>query len=162
MIPGTTFRLSESILGAFVLAIGLFVALETYEMGGGGTGAVVGPRIFPFIVAFGLIVVGLALLREAIFGHVAHERGFDLDWRAVAFASGGLILQMLLVERIGWIVATTLMFVAATLAFSERRVVVSLLLGLALTGLTFVLFDWGLGLGLPVGSLFETLLEGGA
>lgn len=160
MIPGTTFRLSESILGAFVLAIGLFVALETYEMAPAGTGSVVGPRIFPFIVAFGLIVVGLALLREAITGHVAHERGFELDWRAVALASGGLVLQMLLVERVGWIVATTLMFVAATLAFREGRVIVSILIGLILTGITFVVFNYGLGLDLPVGTVFETLFEG--
>ena len=33
---------------------------------------------------------------------------------------------MLLLERLGWIVATTLMFFAATLAFRERRVVVSI------------------------------------
>ena len=75
MIPGTTFRLSESILGAFVLAIGLFIGLETYEMATAGTTTVVGPQLFPYIVAFGLIAVGLSLLREAVSGHVAHETG---------------------------------------------------------------------------------------
>ena len=79
-----TFRLSESILGAFVLAIGLFIGLETYEMAGTGTRTVVGPQLFPYIVAFGLIAVGVSLLREAVSGHVAHESGFELDWRAVA------------------------------------------------------------------------------
>ena len=36
VIRGTTLRLSESILGAFVLAIGLFIGLETYEMASRG------------------------------------------------------------------------------------------------------------------------------
>ncbi|MFP5405991.1 MAG: tripartite tricarboxylate transporter TctB family protein [Gammaproteobacteria bacterium] len=162
MIRGTTLRLSESIVGAFVLAIGLFIGLETYEMAGAGTRTVVGPQLFPYLIAFGLMVVGVSLLREAVSGHVAHETGFDLDWRAVAFASGGLILQMLLLERLGWIVATTLMFFAATLAFSERRVVVSVLLGLVLSGLAFVVFNYGLGLDLPLGSAFEALFEGDA
>ena len=162
MIPGTTFRLSESIVGAFVLAIGLFIGLETYEMASTGTTTVVGPQLFPYIVAFGLIAVGVSLLREAVSGHVAHERGFELDWRAVALGSGGLILQMLLLERLGWIIATTLMFILATLAFRERRVFFSVVIGLVLTALTFAVFNYGLGLGLPVGSVFEALLEGDA
>lgn len=162
MIPGTTLRLSESILGAFVLAIGLFIGLETYEMTSAGTTTVVGPQLFPYIVAFGLIAIGLSLLREAVSGHVAHETGFELDWRAVALGSGGLILQMLLIERLGWIVATTLMFIMATLAFYERRIFISVLIGLVLTCLTFVVFNYGLGLDLPVGSVFEALQEGDA
>lgn len=162
MILGTTLRLSESILGAFVLAIGLFIAFETFEMATAGVRSAVGPHLFPYIVAFGLVAVGLSLLREAISGHVAHETGFELDWRAVAFVSGGLVLQMLLLERLGWIVATTLMFLATTLAFHERRVFVSLLIGVVLTGLTFAVFTWGLGLDLPVGSAFEAFLEGAA
>ena len=58
---------------------------------------------------------------------------------------------MLLLERLGWIIATTLMFIAATLAFRERRVFVSVLIGLVLTAPTFAIFNYGLGLGLPVG-----------
>ena len=54
MIRGITFRLSESIAGAFELAIGLFIGLETYEMAGTGTRTVVGPHLFPYLVAFGL------------------------------------------------------------------------------------------------------------
>ena len=48
------------------------------------------------------------MLWQAFFGHIAHERGFELDWRAVALVSAGLLLQMFLVESLGWIIATTL------------------------------------------------------
>jgi putative tricarboxylic transport membrane protein len=160
MIPGTSFRLSESILGAFVLAIGLFIALETYEAASAATNAIVGPQLFPYLIGFGLIAIGMSLLREAVKGHVAHETGFELDWRAVTLASAGLILQMLLLERLGWIIATTLMFLLTTFAFRERRIVISVLIGLALTGLTFLIFNYGLGLDLPLGSLLEAALEG--
>lgn len=162
MIPGRTLRLSESILGAFVLALGLFIGLETFEMASAGTQTVVGPHLFPYIVCFGLIAVGVALLKEAVSGHVAHETGFELDWRAFGLAAGSLILQILLLERLGWIITTTLMFVVATLAFYERRVLISVLIGIALTCLTYAVFNWGLGLGLPVGTVFEDMLEGDA
>ena len=158
MVSGSSLRLGESILGAFVLAIGLFVAFETYEMGSTTASTLVGPQLFPFLVATGLIIVGVALLREAVFGHVAHESGFDLDWRAVAIAAGGLLLQMLIIESAGWIIATTAMFVATTLAFGERRVMISLLIGLILAGLTFAIFTYGLGLDLPIGTVIEGML----
>ena len=62
---------------------------------------------------------------------------------------------MLLLESLGWIIATTLLFVAATLAFRERRVLISIAIGLVLTGLTFWVFNYGLGLTLPIGTAIE-------
>ena len=107
-----------------------------------------------------MVVVGLLVLRQALFGHIAHERGFELDWPAVAWVGGGLLVQLWLVEWLGWIVATALLFLAGTLAFQDRRVPLNLAIGLVLAGLTFWIFNDGLGLSLPVGTVFEDLLAG--
>ena len=96
--------------------------------------AAVGPRLFPFLVAGGLILVAAALLREAFFGHVAHEGGFELDWLAVLLVSAGLIVQMLLLEWVGWIVAATILFVLTARAFMSRRLVADAALGVGLAG----------------------------
>ena len=132
MTTGRSLRVGETILGGGVLALGLFIAFETAQMTVAATQAAVGPRLFPFLVATGLVVVGLLLLREALFGHIAHEGGFELDWRAVALVAGGLIAQLLLLERLGWMIATTVMFVATTLAFGSRRLLIDAAIGLAL------------------------------
>jgi putative tricarboxylic transport membrane protein len=155
MTTGRSLRIGEAVLGAAVLGLGLFVAVETALLKVAASQATVGPRLFPFLIATGLIVVGALVLREAVFGHVAHERGFELDWRAVVLVAAGLVLQFLLVELVGWIPATTLLFVAATLAFASRRVALDLLIGLVLTSLAFGVFNYGLGLGLPWGTLVE-------
>ena len=42
---------------------------------------------------------GLLLLREALFGHIAHERGMALDWRAAGLVGAALIVQLLLLEN---------------------------------------------------------------
>ena len=141
-----------------VLGLGLFVAIETSLMEVAASNAAIGPRLFPFLIAFGLLAVGVAVLWQAFFGHIAHERGFELDWLAVALVSGGLLLQMFLVESLGWIIATTLLFLAATLAFRERRVLISIAIGLVLTCLTYWVFNYGLGLSLPIGTTIEELL----
>ena len=160
MTTGWGLRIGEAVLGGVVLGLGLFIAIETSLMEVAASNAAIGPRLFPLLIAFGLLAVGVAVLWQAFFGHIAHERGFELDWRAVALVSGGLILQMLLVESLGWIIATTLLFLAATLAFRERRVLISIAIGLALTCLTYWVFNYGLGLSLPIGTTIEELLPG--
>ena len=153
---GRSLRLGEAVLGGVVLALGLYVAVATTRLSA-GTGAV-GPRLFPYMIAAGLIVVGASLLYEAVRGRIAHEGGIELDWWAVALVSAGLIAQLLLLERAGWILATALLFLAAARAFGSRRLVADAALGLALAGLSFVLFTYGLDLSLPGGDLGALLV----
>jgi putative tricarboxylic transport membrane protein len=136
MTTGRSLRVGEAVLGFGVLALGLFIAIETSLMEVGASHAAVGPRLFPFLVAGGLILVAAALLREAFFGHVAHEGGFELDWLAVLLVSAGLIAQMVLLEWVGWIVAATILFVLTARAFMSRRLVADAALGVGLAALT--------------------------
>jgi putative tricarboxylic transport membrane protein len=158
MTTGVGLRIGEAVLGGVVLGLGLFIAIETSLLEVAPSNAAIGPRLFPSLIAFGLLAVGVGVLWQAFFGHIAHERGFELDWRAVALVSAGLLLQMFLVESLGWIIATALLFITTSLAFAERRFVITVLIGLALSGLTFVIFNYGLGLTLPIGTAIERLL----
>jgi len=157
MTTGRSLRLGEAVLGGGVLALGLFVGIETAMLEVAPTHAAVGPRLFPSLVAAGLVAVSLALLREAFFGHIAHEGGLELDWPAVGLVSAGLIAEMLLMEPAGWIIAATLLFLGVARAFGSRRLVLDTAIGLLLAGLTFVAFNYGLGLDLPSGQLVEML-----
>jgi len=156
MTTGRSLRVGEAALAAGVLALGLFIAFET-SRAPGAANAVVGPALFPYLIATGLVLVGLSLMRQAFSGHIAHEGGFELDFVAVALVSLGLIVQMLLLERLGWIPATTLLFIAVARAFGSRRLAVDIGIGIALTTLAFVLFNYGLDLNLP-GGVLEDLL----
>jgi putative tricarboxylic transport membrane protein len=154
-------RRGELVLGLGVLALGVFVAVQTWSMPVTVASAAVGPKLFPGLVATGLIVVGLSLLREALAGHIAHEGGLELDWPAVALVGGAFALEIALLGIIGWIPAGTLLFMVVARAFGSRRHGLNALFGLALTGLTFAVFDYGLDLDLPTGSLVQQLLDSG-
>ena len=91
MTTGRSLRIGEGVLSLGVLALGLFIAVQTALLEVGPSQAAVGPSLFPSLIAIGLIAVGVSLLREAFFGHIAHERGWELDWRAVALVSAGLV-----------------------------------------------------------------------
>jgi putative tricarboxylic transport membrane protein len=156
MTTGRNLRIGEAVLGGGVLILGLFIAFETMR-GTGSTNAVVGPALFPYLISAGLVIVGVALLREAISGHVAHAGGMELDWIAVALVSAGLIIQMFLLETLGWIPASALLFMAVARAFGSRRLVIDAVLGLALTAASFVVFNYGLGLNLPGGVIADMI-----
>ena len=158
MTTGRGLRIGEGLLGGGVLALGVAIAVGTARLEVAPTYAAIGPRLFPYLIATGLIVIGALVLREAFFGHIAHERGFELDWPAVGLVSAGLIVQMLLLGALGWIVAAALLFAAVARAFGSRRLLLDLVIGLVLGGAAFVLFAYGLGLSLPNGWLVDGLL----
>lgn len=160
MTTGRTLRLGEAALGLGVFGLGLFVAIETALLKVMPVHAAVGPKLFPYLIAGGLIVIGGLLLGEALAGHIAHERGFELDWLAVGLVSIGLVAQLTLLEWLGWIPATSLLFVAVARAFGSRRLVLDAVLGVVLSSLVFMIFNYGLDLTLPPGTLGELLVPG--
>ena len=58
MTTGWGLRIGEAVLGGVVLGLGLFVAIETSLMEVAASNAAIGPRLFPFLIAFGLLAVG--------------------------------------------------------------------------------------------------------
>ena len=141
-----------------VLVLGMLVLAFGWELSTGGGYAQVGPGVVPRIVGAGLVLLGALLLREALTGGF---RGVDeeaevhlpMDWKAFAWITGGIILYGLLVERAGFILASTLLFVAVARSFASRRWLSNALVGLALGSFIFGVFNYALGLTLPAGVL---------
>ena len=146
-------RVGEAILAAFVLLLGAFVAVETAMLRAGPGYSAIGPKLFPWLVAAGLLLVGLALLHEARAGAVAQPAGFELDLPPPLAVTAGLVLQMVLMKPAGFVVASAVLFVAVAYALGSRRFVLNAAVGLVLCAATYVAFTRGLGLVLPAGVL---------
>lgn len=159
MTTRKSLQLGEVAFGLVVLALGVFIAFETWTMPAVGPTTTVGPRLFPGIVAAGLILTGLWLQFEAATGGAVEAEGLEIDWWAFCLVAGALLLQILLLESLGWIPAGTLLFVLTARAFGSRRYAVNVAIGVVLTGLTLLVFDYGLDLELPIGSVFEDILD---
>jgi putative tricarboxylic transport membrane protein len=146
-------RLGEAVLAGFVLVLGVFIAVETAMLRTGPGYAAIGPKLFPWLVAAGLLLVGVALLYEARAGAIAHPVGFDLDLPPALAVTAGLVLQMVLMEPAGFVIASAVLFVAVAYAFGSRRLALNAAVGLILCAATYVAFTRGLGLVLPAGVL---------
>lgn len=151
----------ELVLSLGILALGIFVAIQTMAIDVSPGYARVGPRVFPWVVSFALIVLGLWLGREAFarnwVSEDSAETATSFDWPAFLWTGIGLVLHMTLIGRAGFIIAATALFVCVARAFGSRCTLRDAGIGLVLATVVFVGFSRGLGLELPAGMLEELL-----
>jgi putative tricarboxylic transport membrane protein len=140
-------------LGGALVVLGAAVAIQTTQISSGFSYDNVGPRAVPYIIAAGLLLSGVSIVVGA---YAAAEPEFDRsgrrpDWVAVAVISLALLAQMFTLEVLGWIPVATAAFAVVSWAFGARSVLLNILYGLLLAIGTFLLFNYGLGLRLPMG-----------
>ena len=147
----------EAGLGAGLVLLAAAVAYETAHLTVGFSYDKVGPRTFPYLIAAGLFLSGVSILVAAMSAAPSRQAPERHDWLAIGLISAALLLQMFFIRAVGWIPCATIGFMIVAWAFGSRRVVVSLVFGALFATATFVVFNYGLGLHLPVGSLFQRL-----
>ncbi|THF69438.1 tripartite tricarboxylate transporter TctB family protein [Deinococcus sp. Arct2-2] len=143
-----------------VVLLGVLLLIGTNQIATSGMNTVVGPKVFPLIVSFGTLGLGVLLTIGALRGHRAEPATEeDTDPNApVNLASpglilGGFLLGTLLLQPLGFVFGTAVMYFTVAFAFGERRY--GLIAGVALIValITYLLFTRGLGLTLPPGIL---------
>lgn len=144
-----------------VTGIGIGVILTTLAAPTSPMYARVGPTAFPFAIGAALSLLGVLLGIDGWRGRwqsEATDRPEErLDFKAVALVVAGFLAAMALVGNAGFILAATALFTLATLAFGERRIWMSALIGFAIAFSAYVVFAKVLGLRMGDG-LIERLL----
>ena len=145
-------------VAAGVLAIGACILWGSFYLPTGGGYAQVGPGVTPRVVGSFLLIVGGFLMREAFTGGF---RGVDeeaevhlpMDWMAFAWVSGGIIAYGVLIEFLGFILSSTILFMMVARGFNSRRWILNVVAGVVLASIVYAIFNYGLGLTLPAGVL---------
>ena len=139
-----------------LFGIGMLIAGRELPVEAGYAG--VGPGALPLIVGCGLILLGSLLTWQAWrhgFSDVdeAAEHAAGFDWPGFLWVSGAILAYGLLVEKAGFVLASTLLFAMVARGFGSRRLLRDLLAGLIVAGLVYLLFAAGLNINLPAGLL---------
>ncbi|MGD9711531.1 MAG: tripartite tricarboxylate transporter TctB family protein [Thermomicrobiales bacterium] len=156
-------RLAELALAVGVTVLGAIVIWQTTEIRLTPINSRVGPRIIPYVIGTGLVVTGIWLFIDILRGRTAAVVGGEdsedadptlpTDWKTVGLISASLVAYLLLIERAGFVVASSVLFFGAAFAMGSRRYLRDALAGVLLSMFTFVLFTEGLSLRLPEGIL---------
>lgn len=150
-------HIPEAALGAFAIVLGGYVAIDASGYHDGSTYDGLGPSLLPYIIAAGLILTGLPILIGAFVTRASAEPDEQIDWMPVAILTVALILPIAFIVLLGWIPVVTVVFALGARAFGSRRTLLDLALGLAFGIVTFVVFNYGIGLHLPSGWIVTRL-----
>ena len=162
MSRGDRVDVAEVAIAAGVTGLGFAFAIGTYLLPEAGGYAQIGPHVFPAIITAGLLLCGLALLAQALAGGFRNREREDtdpFDARAFGWLTAGLIAHLALIGTIGFVAASSLLFVAVARGFGSRRLLRDAIIALVLATLLYVLFTQVLGLAL--GPTFASLFGGG-
>lgn len=144
-------------LGGVAVVLGVIVAVVAYGFPGGSIYDVLGPRLLPYIVAFGMVGSGLSILAGA-FRRPRRTPLETLDLLPVALVAVALIVPILFITTLGWIPVAAVIFALGSRAFGSRAFLPDLAIGLGFGVVTFVLFNYVLGLNLPAGVVLGRFL----
>jgi putative tricarboxylic transport membrane protein len=156
-------RKPETLLALGVIALGLLALYETTRIPVSPMYAQVGPTAMAYLASALLIGLGGALLVQSASGRWVsnpEESETELDLRALGWLLLGLVLNVGLIDPLGFIPASVLLFACTSRAFGSRRPLRDMLIGLVLSAIAYFGFAELLGINIGAGLLGADLLGG--
>lgn len=138
-------------IAAILAAIGIVVIWQTSQMRVPPIQARVGPTVFPYIIAAGLLLLSVGTVFSALRGGFP-TREAD-NYQPILWIVGGLVAQMLLLSTAGFSIATGVLFACTAKAFGRGPLWKTIPIGAVFAFLVWFAFAKGLQLSLPAGPL---------
>ena len=153
--------LVEYVPCAFLALLGVILLVDASTLSNNRTGVdPLGPRPAPILVGVLSLILALALAVAIYRGDRSEaESGEDIDLesrmdlKTVLLLVGVFVLNIVLIDRLGWVISGALLFYGSALALGSRHFVRDLAIAVALSLGTFYGFAIGLGVNLPAGIL---------
>jgi putative tricarboxylic transport membrane protein len=120
----------------------------------------IGPKPVPIVLGVLLLVIAVLYAVDVARGGTGEaEEGEDvdvtsrIDWRTVLLLIGAFVVNLALIEPLGWVISGALLFWGSAFALGSRHHIRNLFIAAALSLITFYAFAIGLGVNLPAGIL---------
>ena len=145
--------------GSLVL-LGLLVSWDTSRMDVPQGSSIISPRTVPYIVAALVLLVGIALIIEVLRGKMGIPEGTEsgdefipADRKTMFYLMLAIGVQVLLLEKAGYIIAATLGFWGVSFTFGSRKPAKDFAISLIFALSVYFIFASGLQIQLPKGLL---------
>jgi putative tricarboxylic transport membrane protein len=147
---------ADRISGAFWFLFSLFISYESHKLGL-GTLRQPGPGFLFFWTGIVIALLSLAVILISLKKESAGESGESVFARSnitkLLFVMGSLFLYALLIEWLGFLIVTLLLFLFLLRVIEKKKAWFAVLVSLAVTGLSYLIFELGLQSQLPRGLL---------
>ncbi|MFC0388271.1 tripartite tricarboxylate transporter TctB family protein [Muricoccus vinaceus] len=145
-------------VGLFVVLLGLATLYAAWAIPESPLYAQVGAKAIPYLVGVILVGLGIGLSVSAARGGWSHglEEAMaapPTNWRAIGLLGAGLIVQLALIDWLGFVIAATIQYVLVCAAFGSRRPLRDLFIGIVVTLGAYLAFSRLLGVNIGAGVL---------
>jgi putative tricarboxylic transport membrane protein len=120
----------------------------------------IGPKPVPIVLGALLLLIAVLYAVDVARGGTGEaEAGEDIDvtspidWRTVLLLVGAFVVNLALIEPLGWVISGGVLFWGSAFALGSRHHIRNLFIAAALSLTTFYAFAIGLGVNLPAGVL---------
>lgn len=138
-----TFNTKDAAAGALFIVLGLAFGLHTYMNLDIGTNFKMGPGYFPLVLSGALIVLGIAILINAL--NAVDEAWGAVAWRGMFFILVGPIIFGATIQGLGLVPALAIIAFFASFASYRMSLPMALVLTAGLVIFCVGIFSYGLG-----------------
>ena len=155
----------ELVFAGSLLLLGFFVLYDIAKMEVPDGIAIISPRLFPYFVGTFLIVVSAGLILTILRGNLAVPEDTEAgdpfvpaDFKTMSLVVAGIAGHVILLEKLGFVVAAAVSFYLVAYAFGARRILKDIAIAIAFALISYFAFTKGLNIRLPQG-IFENLFS---
>lgn len=151
---------SELAFAGSLLLISLIVLWDTNRAGDPAINVSVSPKLFPYFVGTFLLLLSVALIIQILRGKIAtpegEQEGAEIersDFKAFVMVLGSIISFVILIQRAGFVISSTITFFGITLAFGIANKLKALAIAAVFSIIVYESFTRFLNVDLPAGWL---------
>lgn len=143
-----------------LLLLDVIVLIDTKNMVVPPGSGSVGPQVFPTIIGIFIMAVALFLIVDILRGNYGQPEGTEFgeiesktDFKTLGMVSASILTYPFLIERAGFVIASTVVFLGVGFAYGARQLIKNLIISLTFALIVYVTFTKGLSVELPAGLL---------
>jgi len=141
------------VAGLLLVVVGILIAWSTSQMRVPPMHAKVGPQVFPYFAAAALVILGVIFAVQT-FRDSPDKIVADTDsteWFSLGIIVAGFLFQIVFITMLGFILSSTVLFVAVAFGFGSRHYLRDVIVAALLSSAAYFTFTKLLNLQLPAG-----------
>ena len=152
--------MGELAFAGSLLLLGIIVLIDTKNMVVPPGSGSVGPQVFPTIIGIFIVAVSIFLAFEVLRGNYGQPEGTEFgeikaktDFKTLGIVSGSILTYPFLIERAGFVIASTVVFFGVGFAYGARKLIKNLVIAVMFALVVYLTFTKLLSVELPAGIL---------